>query len=176
MADRNVLPRSAGSGGCGQAVGPDGSGRATAQQGPQHRGALGPLIRSLSTRRSSEAQHAARASPRARLSAQRPSSQQVLVSWSKHSTTADWSSVGRTRAPSPISGKPTDPAITVVYEGTTDALADDAGRTPSTRRELSLYHRLGGKAAIEAFYVKILADVRIKHHFDDIDMNKQAGE
>lgn len=78
----------------------------------------------------------------------------------------------------PISGKPADPKITTVYEGITYAFADDASRSAFTQaREKSLYHRLGGKAAldavVEAFYVKVLADARIKHHFDDINMDTQ---
>lgn len=78
----------------------------------------------------------------------------------------------------PISGKPVDPKIIVVYEGRTYAFADDANRTAfNTARENSLYHKLGGQAAlsavVDAFYVKVLADARIKHHFDDINMEKQ---
>jgi len=79
----------------------------------------------------------------------------------------------------PISGKAVDPKITVVYEGRTYAFADDASRTKfNEARENSLYHQLGGKAALEAvidaFYVKVLADVRIKHIFADVNMDKQA--
>ena len=78
----------------------------------------------------------------------------------------------------PISGKPVNPAITMDYEGLTYAFAEDVCRTKfKTARENSLYQKLGGKAAIdaavEAFYVKILADKRVKHFFDDINMNKQ---
>jgi hemoglobin len=79
----------------------------------------------------------------------------------------------------PISGKPVDRAITVTYEGRTYAFADDASRAAFTAaRESSLYHQLGGRAAldavIDAFYVKVLADERIKHHFADINMEKQV--
>lgn len=79
----------------------------------------------------------------------------------------------------PISGKPVDPKITVVYEGKTYAFADEACRTKfNEARENSLYQKLGGQAAIsavvDAFYVKVLADDRIKHHFADINMDKQA--
>jgi len=75
-------------------------------------------------------------------------------------------------------GKPVDPAITVIYEGKTYAFDGEACRKKfNEARENSLYHKLGGKAAIdaavEAFYVKVLADARIKHFFDDINMNKQ---
>lgn len=78
----------------------------------------------------------------------------------------------------PVSGKPVNPKITLVYEGKTYGFAEEACRTQWRQaREKSLYHRLGGKAAIdaavEAFYVKVLADKRINHFFEDINMNKQ---
>lgn len=78
----------------------------------------------------------------------------------------------------PISGKPVNPKITMVYEGKTYAFAEEACRTKwRTARENSLYHKLGGQpaidAAVEAFYVKVLADNRIKHFFSDINMSKQ---
>jgi len=78
----------------------------------------------------------------------------------------------------PVSGKPVNPKITLVYEGRTYAFAEEACRTKwREARESSLYHKLGGQPAIdavvEAFYVKVLADSRIKHYFDDINMTKQ---
>ena len=78
----------------------------------------------------------------------------------------------------PISGKPVDPKITVVYEDITYAFADEASRTKfNTDRQNSLYQKLGGKTAIsavvDAFYVKVLADARIKEFFTDINMEKQ---
>ena len=78
----------------------------------------------------------------------------------------------------PISGKPVNPAITMEYEKLTYSFADDECRTKfKTAREKSLYQRLGGKtaidAAVEAFYVKVLADQRVNHFFEDINMNKQ---
>jgi len=43
----------------------------------------------------------------------------------------------------------------------------------------SLYERLGGAAAVDAavdlFYTKVLADDRIKHFFEGVDMKRQAG-
>ena len=46
--------------------------------------------------------------------------------------------------------------------------------------EQSLYERLGGKAAVEAavdiFYDKVLADDRIRHFFDGVDMSRQRGK
>ncbi len=78
----------------------------------------------------------------------------------------------------PVSNKPVNPAITLVYEGRTWAFAQEACRTKWQKaREDSLYQQLGGKAAIdaavEAFYVKVLADDRVKHFFDDVSMEKQ---
>jgi len=41
----------------------------------------------------------------------------------------------------------------------------------------SLYERLGGEAAVDAavdiFYRRVLADERIAHHFEDVDMSAQ---
>lgn len=78
----------------------------------------------------------------------------------------------------PISGKPVDPNITTDYEGNTYAFATDASRTKWLEdRKNSLYQKLGGKpaidAAVEAFYVKMLADNRVKDIFADINMEKQ---
>jgi len=43
---------------------------------------------------------------------------------------------------------------------------------------MSLYDQLGGEAAVDAavdlFYKKVLADNRIKHFFEGVDMAKQA--
>lgn len=78
----------------------------------------------------------------------------------------------------PISGKPADPSITVVYEDRTYAFANDECRTKwNEARKNSLYQKLGGKpaidAAVEAFYVKVLADKRINEYFANINMGKQ---
>lgn len=78
----------------------------------------------------------------------------------------------------PISGKPANPAITSVYEGTTYAFAEEACRKKfEADRAASLYQKIGGQAAIDAavesFYVKVLADERVKHFFDDVSMVKQ---
>lgn len=44
----------------------------------------------------------------------------------------------------------------------------------------TLYEQLGGKDAIDAavdlFYPKVLADDRVKHFFDGVDMQKQRGK
>ena len=69
-------------------------------------------------------------------------------------------------------------AVTYVYEDVTYAFTDESARAKfQADREKSLYHRLGGKAAVEAavdkFYVKVLADKRINHFFEDINMMTQ---
>lgn len=78
----------------------------------------------------------------------------------------------------PISGKPADPSITWEYEGVTYAFAVEACRKKFIEaREGSLYHKLGGRAAmdaaVDAFYVKVLADKRVNHFFEDVSMAKQ---
>ncbi len=78
----------------------------------------------------------------------------------------------------PVTGKPADPKITLVYEGNTYAFADETSRAKwKVERENSLYHKLGGKesvdAVIELFYVKMLADDRVKDVFKDVNMTRQ---
>ncbi|HSI63855.1 MAG TPA: group 1 truncated hemoglobin [Candidatus Saccharimonadia bacterium] len=95
-----------------------------------------------------------------------------------HASAADISSSDAPGNTCPISGKEANPAITTVYEGHTYAFADDACRQKfNEARATSLYQKLGGKAAIDAavelFYVKVLADKRVNHFFEDISMAKQ---
>ena len=78
----------------------------------------------------------------------------------------------------PVSGKPVDAAITAEYEGLKWSFAKEACKTKWLKaREESLYQKLGGKAAIDAvvdaFYVKVLADKRVKDFFADVSMDKQ---
>lgn len=78
----------------------------------------------------------------------------------------------------PVTGKPADPQVTLVYEGNTYAFADQPSRAKwQVERENSLYHKLGGKdavdAVIELFYVKMLADDRVKDVFKDVNMKRQ---
>ena len=68
--------------------------------------------------------------------------------------------------------------VTYVYEDVTYTFVDESARAKfQAEREKSLYHRLGGKAAIDAavdkFYVKVLADKRINQFFEDINMATQ---
>ena len=67
------------------------------------------------------------------------------------------------------------------YEGHTYTFADEASLAKwKAQREASLYQQIGGKAAmdaaIEIFYKKVLADNRIKHFFDDVDMVRQSAK
>ena len=51
---------------------------------------------------------------------------------------------------------------------------------PVQEKTASLYERIGGQpaidAAVEIFYKKVLADKRVNHFFEDINMNKQRGK
>jgi hemoglobin len=78
----------------------------------------------------------------------------------------------------PVSGRAVNPSVTMVYEGRTWAFETEACRAKFKGiRENSLYQKLGGKvaidAAVELFYTKVLADGRVKHFFDDINMTAQ---
>lgn len=78
----------------------------------------------------------------------------------------------------PIDGKPADSKYTSEYEGRSYAACSEACLTKwKGDREASLYQQIGGKAAIDAavnlFYVKVLADPRIKDFFADVDMVRQ---
>lgn len=64
------------------------------------------------------------------------------------------------------------------YEGLTYRFPDESSLAKwKADREASIYQQIGGKpamdAAIEIFYKKVLADDRIKHFFDDVDMVRQ---
>jgi len=81
----------------------------------------------------------------------------------------------------PISGEPVNPECTTTYEDRTYAFCSGKCRR-EFRSQLgdSLYHKLGGKAAIDAavdrFYVKVLADERINFFFEDINMRRQHNK
>ena len=50
----------------------------------------------------------------------------------------------------------------------------------SVAAEKSVYEQLGGEpamaAAVEVFYRKVLADERISHFFEDVDMERQSAK
>lgn len=71
-----------------------------------------------------------------------------------------------------------DSKLTTEYEGVTYQFdSPESLEKFNKAREESLYHRLGGKAAIEAavdlFYVKVLADERVNFFFEEVNMNAQ---
>ena len=73
---------------------------------------------------------------------------------------------------------PAPTKFSTAYEGVTYTFPDEASLTKwKAEREASIYHQIGGKAAmdaaVESFYVKVLKDDRIKHFFDDVDMVRQ---
>ncbi len=81
----------------------------------------------------------------------------------------------------PVSGEPIDPKCKTVYEGATYSFCCGKCKKKWTaERESSLYHQIGGKAAInaavDAFYVKVLADERVNFFFEDVNMSKQHNK
>ncbi|MCB1091102.1 MAG: hypothetical protein KDL87_06210 [Verrucomicrobiae bacterium] len=81
----------------------------------------------------------------------------------------------------PICGGKPNPKCTTEYEGVTYAFRSGECKAKfETARAESLYQKLGGKAAINAavdlFYKKMLADERVKHFFDDVNMSRQANK
>ncbi|MFT4548232.1 MAG: hemoglobin [Verrucomicrobiales bacterium] len=78
----------------------------------------------------------------------------------------------------PICGKPANADHSTEYEGTAYAFHSNGCKDKWVKqRTESLYHRIGGKAAmgaaIEQFYVKVLADKHINGFFEDVDMKRQ---
>jgi hemoglobin len=78
----------------------------------------------------------------------------------------------------PIKGNAVNPKCIYAYEGRTYAFCTGECRKEFIAKvEGSIYHQIGGQAAIDAavesFYKKVLADDRIKHFFDDVNMNAQ---
>lgn len=78
----------------------------------------------------------------------------------------------------PVTNKAIDPECTTEYEEKSYAFcSDDCRKKFEEERANSLYQKIGGKAAIDAavdrFYVKVLADERVNDFFDDINMKRQ---
>ena len=75
-------------------------------------------------------------------------------------------------------------AALILAAGAMPSLArEEAAATPAKKVEVakdSLYQRIGGQPAIEAavdlFYVKVLADERVNHFFTDVNMKKQHAK
>lgn len=78
----------------------------------------------------------------------------------------------------PVTCKPVNPKCIFTYEDRTYAFCSGKCRKEfQAKVESSIYHQIGGKAAVdaavEAFYVKVLADKRVNHYFEDVSMDKQ---
>ena len=75
--------------------------------------------------------------------------------------------------------------ISALLLGSLLFIVTGCNNSPETQKETaqtkpakkSLYERIGKQAAVDAavdlFYVKVLADKRVNHFFDDVNMNKQ---
>ena len=75
-------------------------------------------------------------------------------------------------------GGPAKAGVTVDYEGTTYAFSSEEKKAQfEQERAASLYQQIGGAAALSAavdlFYVKVLADERVSHFFEDVNMKTQ---
>jgi len=75
-------------------------------------------------------------------------------------------------------GGPAKAGVTINYEATTYAFSSEEKRTQfEQERAASLYQQIGGAAALNAavdlFYVKVLADERVNHFFEDVNMTTQ---
>jgi hemoglobin len=78
-----------------------------------------------------------------------------------------------------VDGKPVKAGVTTMYEERSYSFCSDECKAAFvTKVNSSIYHRIGGKpamdAAIEIFYKKVLADSRIKHFFEGVNMKSQA--
>jgi hemoglobin len=81
----------------------------------------------------------------------------------------------------PITGKDANPKCNTEYEGKTYAFCSGkCCKEWKAARTESLYEKIGGKAAISAavdnFYVKVLADERVNFFFEDINMKRQHNK
>lgn len=78
-------------------------------------------------------------------------------------------------------GGPAKPGLNVEYEGVTYGFCSEANQKKfQEERAASVYQRIGGKAALNAavdlFYVKVLADERVNHFFEDTNMKRQHSK
>ncbi len=71
-------------------------------------------------------------------------------------------------------------AAAIAESTRSDVLAGFTDEEKKAMNQPSLYERIGGDAAVNAavdlFYRKVLADERIKHFFEGVDMDKQASK
>ncbi len=75
-------------------------------------------------------------------------------------------------------GAPAKAGVKIEYEGVTYGFCSEANlKKFEEERSASLYQQIGGKealsAAVDLFYVKVLADERVNHFFEDVNMKAQ---
>jgi len=81
----------------------------------------------------------------------------------------------------PVSGKDVNPKCCAKYEGKTYAFCcGKCCKKFMDERKDSLYHKIGGKkainAAVDLFYKKVLADKKVNHFFSDVNMRRQHNK
>lgn len=81
----------------------------------------------------------------------------------------------------PVSGEPVNPKCTLKYEGKTHSFCCGKCRAKFDKElKASLYHRIGGRKAINAavdhFYKRVLADKSVNHFFEDVNMKRQHNK
>ncbi len=81
----------------------------------------------------------------------------------------------------PVSGKDVNPKCSAKYEGKSYSFCcGKCCKKFMDERKASIYHRLGGKkainAAVDAFYKRVLADEKVNHFFTDVNMKKQHNK
>ena len=81
----------------------------------------------------------------------------------------------------PITGNAVNPKCTTEYESETYGFCSGECREKFKKDMAnSLYAKIGGKAAVGAavdlFYTKVLADERVNHFFEDVNMKRQHNK
>ncbi len=68
----------------------------------------------------------------------------------------------------------------IMYSQVKEFTGDEENKKPSTASQKTLYEKIGGRAAVNAavelFYKKLLADNRVNHFFDGVDMKRQMAK
>lgn len=105
----------------------------------------------------------------------------ILVSFTLTAFSADDKKAGPVNEKCPITGKATLPNCTFDFEDNTYAFCSGKCRGEFKKGVTeSLYTQIGGKAAINAtvnlFYTKVLADKRVNHFFEDVNMKRQHNK
>ena len=105
----------------------------------------------------------------------------ILIGLSLSAMAEETDEKAKTNEKCPITGKDVLPNCTTKYEGKTYAFCSGKCCNKFVEdRANSLYQKIGGKAAINAavdlFYKKVLADERVNHFFEDVNMKRQHNK